>query len=65
MSFLGNVALERFRDDKGEQSYMRVDVNGLAGSCKMETFQGWVNARVERWGDWASVCEIKGKTVIE
>jgi acid phosphatase len=52
------------------QDYVRAVVNGkmevmtgcedgLEGSCKWETFEKWVDERIERWSDWASVCEKK------
>lgn len=68
VSFLGHVALERFKDD--EESFARVVINGkqevmggcddgVAGSCKWSTFEKWIEERVDRWSDWESVCEPK------
>jgi len=70
ISFVGHVSLERFQDDDTHQSYVRAVVNGqqeemggcsdgVWNSCKMETFKRWVDERVEKYGDWESVCEKK------
>jgi len=72
ISFVGHVALERFKDDRTKESYVRAVVNGqqeemggcsdgIWGSCKMETFQQWVEDRVNMYADWESVCEPKNK----
>jgi acid phosphatase len=51
-------------------SYVRAVVNGkketmggcedgIAGSCRWETFEKFINKRAERWGDFEGVCEKK------
>lgn len=68
MSFLGHIALERFRAKETKQDYVRAVVNGkmevmagcedgLEGSCKWGTFKKWVREREERWSGWEGVCE--------
>ncbi|ORX36155.1 histidine phosphatase superfamily [Kockovaella imperatae] len=90
ISFLGHVALERFkctgtedtkphglleedyliRPGSPSHSFVRAVVNGKAetmtgcedgpeGSCRWKTFRKFVDDRVERWGDWESVCDKK------
>jgi acid phosphatase len=75
VSFLGNIALERFEcepeTEGGEVGeYVRAMVNGrekvmggcedgVGGSCKWESWKNWLEERNGRWGDWASVCEKK------
>jgi len=75
VSFLGNIALERFECESGsehEGDYVRAMVNGrekvmggcedgVGGSCQWESWNKWVQERHERWGDWSSVCETKKK----
>lgn len=71
VSFLGNIALERF-ECEDQETYVRALVNGrekvmggcedgLGGSCKWESWKQWVDERGERWGDWAGMCEKKKK----
>lgn len=71
VSFLGHIALQRFRQDGDkEDEYVRAVVNGkqermygcddgVGGSCRWETFDRWVDERARRWGDWESVCDSK------
>jgi acid phosphatase len=75
VSFLGNIALERFEcepeTEGGEVGeYVRAMVNGrekvmggcedgVGASCKWESWKAWLDKRNEKWGDWASVCEKK------
>ena len=52
-----------------EQSYVRAVINGKAevmsgcedgpeDSCSWKAFRDFVDDRVERYGDWESVCEV-------
>ena len=69
ISFLGHVALERFKNKHGD-SFVRAVVNGkmermggcddgVEGACKWSTFKTWVEDRALEYADWESVCEPK------
>lgn len=45
----------------GQHEVMGGCEDGVDGSCKWETFKGFVEERAERWGDWAQVCEKGSK----